>query len=102
MQPVDAPRPTRGSLVKLLHARTRVWQRPTFLLPAVRRRMRRQIMPQWPKQSECDDFYGDPRGDGDNADPGWDAENLVQINSPWTWILDWDEDKELSKIRIHS
>lgn len=37
----------------------------------------------WPKQSECDTFYGNPRGDGDQASSKWMSENLTRITPPY-------------------
>lgn len=36
-------------------------------------------MNQWPLQSQCDDFYGNPRGVGDRPSRTWEARNLVRI-----------------------
>ena len=37
----------------------------------------------WPKQSECDTFYGNPvAADGTLSDK-WYASNLVKVNVPW-------------------
>lgn len=37
----------------------------------------------WPKQSECDTFYGNPRGRNGTASPKWERENLVTVVSPY-------------------
>ena len=46
-------------------------------------------MNKWPLQSDCDDYYDDPRGEDGKADPDWEKENLVQFVPPWKMI---DED----------
>ncbi len=38
----------------------------------------------WPLQSQCDAFYGDPRGPGDEVNPAWESANLVEVTCPWT------------------
>lgn len=38
--------------------------------------------PSWPLQSECDLFYGNPRGAG-AYDPGWARANLTHVHCPW-------------------
>lgn len=38
-------------------------------------------MTNWPKQSHCDAFYGDPRGKNGEASGKWEAENLVMIQA---------------------
>jgi len=40
-------------------------------------------MQSWPKQSEADSFYGNPRGRGGKASPTWQAANLVKVSSPF-------------------
>lgn len=37
----------------------------------------------WPKQSQCDAFYGNPRGSGEHSNPAWEAANLVWVTTPW-------------------
>lgn len=37
----------------------------------------------WPLQSRCDVFYGDPRGRNDRASPGWEASHLTRIAPPF-------------------
>lgn len=39
----------------------------------------------WPKQSECDAFYGNPRNRADPAKPSdaWEAANLVYVKAPF-------------------
>lgn len=40
-------------------------------------------MNQWPLQSQCDSFYGNPRGRDGNVNPKWREENLVKIVPPY-------------------
>src|SRR5882762_11790742 len=37
----------------------------------------------WPLQSECDSFYGNPRGGGGNVSQSWVSANLVHVVCPW-------------------
>lgn len=38
----------------------------------------------WPKQSECDTFYGNPRSkDGTSASLSWQRDNLVRVVPPF-------------------
>ncbi len=48
---------------------------------------------QWPLQSECAAFYGDP----DSA--GWEKANLVEVPCPWPLLI---EGKTIHVISIHS
>jgi hypothetical protein len=38
--------------------------------------------PKWPLQSQCDAFYGDPRGNG-TYNPKWAGDNLTRVHCPW-------------------
>ena len=49
--------------------------------PPVQPSLSRQAWPHDP--AELDAFYGDPRGSGGNANPAWEAENLVNFTFPW-------------------
>lgn len=40
-------------------------------------------MTKWPLQSDCDEFYGNPRGLKGNYNPKWAADNLVHVACPW-------------------
>lgn len=40
-------------------------------------------MNKWPLQSECDSFYGNPRGKGGTYNPTWAKANLVHVPCPW-------------------
>jgi hypothetical protein len=42
----------------------------------------------WPLQSQCDAFYGDPRGIGGNYNPTWAAQNLTHVPCPWVLTMD--------------
>ena len=55
-------------------------------------------MNQWPLQSECNKFYGDPRGPGGHASPKWEANNLVKFIPPWQMYY---AGKPLQYFRIH-
>ncbi|NUJ79341.1 M15 family metallopeptidase [Methylocystis sp. FS] len=37
----------------------------------------------WPKQSECNAFYGDPRGRNGLASASWEAKNLTYVTPPF-------------------
>jgi hypothetical protein len=50
----------------------------------------------WPHQSECDSFYGDPRG-GDHANRHWESENLVYVDCPY---LLWYELSTGKRVRV--
>lgn len=52
----------------------------------------------WPKQSECDAFYGNPRGLGDEPSLRWEAANIIRISAPF--VLRYDG-KPVSGIRVH-
>jgi hypothetical protein len=43
--------------------------------------------PVWPLQSQCDEFYGDPRGANSTYDPQWAAENLTHVPCPWVLTM---------------
>lgn len=47
-------------------------------------------MPVWPKQSECDAFYGNPRNPRDVArvNPQWEEDNIIRIRSPYPLTYD--------------
>lgn len=38
---------------------------------------------QWPRQSQANEFYGNPRGEGGGYSPSWAQENLVHVPCPW-------------------
>ena len=43
----------------------------------------------WPTQSGCDAFYGNPRGStGTRANPNWYAHNIVEIAPPFKMHMD--------------
>lgn len=47
-------------------------------------------MSDWPKQSECNSFYGDPRGKNGGPSPTWEKENLILVPAPWKLVTAWD------------
>ena len=47
----------------------------------------------WPKQSECNQFYGDPRKDGF-------INNLVGVRFPWQCFTSWDG-KVYKFVQVH-
>ncbi len=55
-------------------------------------------MSKWPKQSECDTFYGNPRGRNGKASAKWESENLTRIAPPFTMKYDG---KPIKTILIH-
>jgi hypothetical protein len=58
-------------------------------------------MTQWPKQSECDAFYGNPRGRNGLASATWEAANLVKVTVPWRMVAAWDANIPIKSIRVH-
>lgn len=40
-------------------------------------------MPTWPKQSQCDTYYGNPRGRDGRASMAWESANLTRIEPPY-------------------
>lgn len=40
-------------------------------------------MTDWPLESECIAFYGDPRGRDGKVNPKWEAEHIIQIRAPY-------------------
>lgn len=55
----------------------------------------------WPKQSECDAYYGNPRGRNGEASAKWEAENLVRVPVPWVLVASWDAKIRIKSIRAH-
>ena len=55
-------------------------------------------MSMWPLQSECDSFYGNPRGRDGNVSPLWQRTNLVRISTPFPMTFGG---KRISGISIH-
>jgi hypothetical protein len=55
-------------------------------------------MTNWPKQSECDKFYGNPRGRNGTASAKWESENLVKVVSPFQLFY---ADKPVKTFRVH-
>jgi hypothetical protein len=57
-------------------------------------------MPKWPKQSQCDAFYGNPRGRNGTSSDSWKARNLIFIKVPFKMITAWDG-KPVTRLHIH-
>src|SRR5690349_15942108 len=53
---------------------------------------------QWPLQSQCDQFYGDPRGTNGTYSPKWAAANLTHVPCPWVLMY---EKQHVPFITIH-
>jgi len=58
-------------------------------------------MSAWPKQSQMDDFYGNPRGKGDKASPAWEAANLVSIPAKELPFIIYYNGVAVRSIRVH-
>ncbi len=58
-------------------------------------------MPQWPHQSDVDDFYGDPRGRDGDPSPTWVKANIVRIPAPWSLVTAWDF-QPVRAMRVHT
>lgn len=54
----------------------------------------------WPKQSDCNVFYGDPRGRDGGPSPVWEKRNLVLVIPPWKLVTAWDG-RPVKGIRVH-
>lgn len=55
-------------------------------------------MSNWPKQSECDTFYGNPRGRGGAVvSPKWYAENMATVVPPFIMKMD----KPITRFLVH-
>lgn len=52
----------------------------------------------WPKQKDCDAFYGNPRGRNGQPSAKWEAENLVKIIPPYQMFYDG---KPIKSFRMH-
>lgn len=58
-------------------------------------------MTAWPKQSEMDTFYGNPRGKNGGPSAAWESANLVYIPaSELPFKLTYDG-KPVSRVRVH-
>ena len=55
-------------------------------------------MNNWPKQSECDAFYGNPRGAAGKSNPAWESTNLIRVPCPWDLRMG---DSSIKAITIH-
>lgn len=59
-------------------------------------------MNEWPKQSECPKFYGEPDADKNGfPDRAWEDANLTRLVPPWRMVLAWDEHALVKSILIH-
>ncbi len=52
----------------------------------------------WPTQSACDAFYGNPRGKSGKANAQWVAQNLIEIKPPFAMHMD---QQPIPKFPIH-
>ena len=52
----------------------------------------------WPRQSECNTFYGNPRGSNGRPSAKWESENLCYIEPPFKMTYD---SRPVRKIRVH-
>ncbi len=52
----------------------------------------------WPLQSECDRFYGNPRGPDGNLSPVWYSANIVKITPPFKIMMG---NIPITRISIH-
>lgn len=52
----------------------------------------------WPLQSQCDEFYGNPRGTNGRASPRWEVENLTKIEPPFQMTY---EGRPIKTIYLH-
>ena len=52
----------------------------------------------WPLQSECDAFYGDPRGPNAGPSPAWMKANLTHVVPPFQMTFDG---RPIKGIQIH-
>jgi hypothetical protein len=43
----------------------------------------------WPRQSERDTYYGDPRGKNGQPSVQWEIANLVNVPTPWALYTAW-------------
>lgn len=55
-------------------------------------------MPAWPHQTECDTFYGNPRGRDGRASPKWESENLIRVQVPFQLYF---EKRPIKNVVIH-
>ncbi len=55
-------------------------------------------MSPWPKQSECDAFYGNPRGSTSDWNRDWYRKNIVTVPVPFSMHMG---DQRIAKISVH-
>lgn len=58
-------------------------------------------MTQWPRQSECDAFYGNPRGRNGGHSLAWANANLVSVPVPFAMKTAWAPHHNIRSIQIH-
>lgn len=70
------------------------------LMPKPAAPLKPAVKQTWPKQSQCDAYYGNPRGprDASKVSQTWEAANLTTIKPPFRMTYDG---KPISTIRIH-
>lgn len=62
----------------------------------------RDDMTNWPRQAECNAYYGDPDPDRDGRpNRAWEDANLVTIAPPYPMVLAWDVSAPVRGIRVH-
>ena len=55
-------------------------------------------MTNWPKQSACNEFYGNPRGANGKLNSRWSSTNLVEIAPPFAMHM---EKALIKKFPVH-
>lgn len=57
-------------------------------------------MKTWPLQSQCDTFYGNPRGANAHVNSSWKRENIVTVKVPVGFKMTYDG-SPVSKVSVH-
>lgn len=52
----------------------------------------------WPTQSKCNDYYGNPRGRNDQPNAQWEANNIIRVTPPYPMTY---AGTPVRSIRIH-
>ncbi|MGL5914993.1 MAG: M15 family metallopeptidase [Culicoidibacterales bacterium] len=55
----------------------------------------------FPKQSQVDNFYGNPRGRNGQPSAAWEKANLVIVPTPWAAVAAWDLTLKIRGVRTH-
>ncbi len=55
----------------------------------------------WPQQSQCDAYYGNPRGRNGEASAAWESANLARVHTPWKLVTAWDG-KQVKGVKVHN